>query len=317
MTAKRIVFAGTPEFAALHLAGMLTAGHRPIAVYTQPDRPAGRGKRLTPSPVKQLAQQHDIAVLQPASLKTDEAQVELAALAPDLLVVVAYGLILPQAVLDIPTHGCINVHASLLPRWRGAAPIQRAIEAGDTRTGTTIMQMDAGLDTGPMLARASVDIHPSMTASELHDRLAETGVPLLNSVLEALPEALEGAEAQDDSLATYAAKIDKAEAAINWRADAADLARKVRAFNPFPVCWTELSDQRIKVWGAEPCDTQGEPGTIISADEFGLTVACGSGGLRLTRLQFPGGKPLDIAALLRSRSELLAPGARFAVNAGS
>ena len=316
MSAERIVFAGTPEFAALHLAGLLEAGHRPVAVYTQPDRPAGRGKKLTSSPVKALAQQHDIPVIQPPSLKPAEAQAELAALNPDLLIVVAYGLILPQAVLDIPAFGCINVHASLLPRWRGAAPIQRAIEAGDSQTGTTIMQMEAGLDTGPMLAIASVNIHPRMNASELHDRLAEAGVPLLISVLETLPAALAAAQPQDDSLATYAAKIDKAEAEVDWQLDAAVLARRIRAFNPFPVCWTRLGDQRIKLWEAEPCNADGEPGTIVDADSAGLTVACGSGGLRLTRLQFPGGKPLDVAALLLSRSELLAPGVRFAGRAG-
>ncbi len=311
MSAERIVFAGTPEFAALHLAGLLEAGHRPVAVYTQPDRPAGRGKKLTPSPVKALALQHGIPVLQPASLKPAEAQAELAELAPDLLVVVAYGLILPQAVLDIPRFGCINVHASLLPRWRGAAPIQRAIEAGDSQTGTTIMQMEAGLDTGPMLATARVDIHAQMDAGELHDRLAEAGAPLLISVLEGLPEALAAAQAQDDSLATYAAKIDKAEAEVDWQQDAGVLARRIRAFNPFPVCWARLDAQRIKLWEAEPCDAEGEPGTILTADNTGLTVACGRGGLHLTRLQFPGGKPLDVAALMLSRSELLAPGARF------
>jgi len=313
MTAERIVFAGTPEFAALHLRALLDVNIRPVAVYTQPDRPAGRGKKLSASPVKQLAQDYDIPVLQPASLRAPEAQEELKALQPDLLIVVAYGLILPQAVLDIPTFGCINVHASLLPRWRGAAPIQRAIEAGDSRSGTTIMQMEAGLDTGPMLATAEVDIGPHMTAAELHDALAEAGAPLLLGVLGDLEHYLADARVQDDALATYANKIEKAEAEIDWRLPAAVLDRRVRAFNPFPVCFSFLEDQRVKVWGTvlENSASAAEPGTIIAAQDQGLLVACGNGALRLTRLQLPGGKPLPVQELLRARSELLAPGKKF------
>ncbi len=313
MTAERIVFAGTPEFAALHLQALLDAGHSPVAAYTQPDRPAGRGKKLSASPVKQLAQAHDVPVLQPASLRAPEAQAELAALQPDLLIVVAYGLILPQAVLGIPDYGCINVHASLLPRWRGAAPIQRAIEAGDTLTGTTIMQMEAGLDTGPMLATAEVSIGPQMTAAELHDALAEAGAPLLLTVLNDLENYLAGAEVQDDALATYANKLEKTEAEMDWQLPAAVLDRRVRAFNPFPICFSHLDGQRVKVWTTVPENNRqtAEPGTILAAGDDGLLVACGEGALRLKRLQLPGGKPLAVRELLRARSELLAPGKRF------
>lgn len=319
MTAERLVFAGTPEFAAIHLQGLLAAGRVPVAVYTQPDRPAGRGKKLTASPVKALAEAHGIPVLQPTSLRSTEAEAELAALAPDLLIVVAYGLILPQAILDVPTHGCINVHASLLPRWRGAAPIQRAIEAGDSQTGTTIMQMEAGLDTGPMLDTASIDIDSDMTAAALHDALAERGVPLLISVLDNLADCLASAEQQDDARATYAAKIEKAEAKVDWCLSAEVLDRRIRAFNPFPVCWTLLGDQRIKVWAAVPVttDTTAAPGTILEASEQGLLVACGEGALRLTRLQLPGGKPLAVSELLRARRDMLAAGERFGPELGS
>ncbi len=319
MTAERLVFAGTPEFAAIHLQGLLAAGRVPVAVYTQPDRPAGRGKKLTASPVKALAEAHGIPVLQPTSLRSTEAEAELAALAPDLLIVVAYGLILPQAILDVPTHGCINVHASLLPRWRGAAPIQRAIEAGDSQTGTTIMQMEAGLDTGPMLDTASIDIDSDMTAAVLHDALAERGVPLLISVLDNLADCLASAEQQDDARATYAAKIEKAEAKVDWCLSAEVLDRRIRAFNPFPVCWTLLGDQRIKVWAAVPVttDTTAAPGTILEASEQGLLVACGEGALRLTRLQLPGGKPLAVSELLRARRDMLAAGERFGPELGS
>ena len=308
MSNLRLVFAGTPEFAARHLSGLLEAGMAPVAVYTQPDRPAGRGKKLTPSPVKLMAESAGITVLQPESLRGEQAQAELKALAPDLLIVVAYGLILPQAVLDIPTYGCINVHASLLPRWRGAAPIQRAIEAGDSETGVTLMRMEAGLDTGPMLAKAVVPIGPDTSAAELHDSLADCGVPLLLEVLSALPEYLSKAQSQDDGLATYASKIDKREAKLDWQRDATSLARQVRAFNPFPVCWTELGSQRLKVWRAQPTRGTGSPGEIIDAGEHGLLVACGEGALLITTLQLPGGKALPVAELLRSRRELLTPG---------
>ncbi len=318
MTAERIVFAGTPEFAAIHLRGLLDAGRTPVAVYTQPDRPAGRGKKLSASPVKALAQSQGIPVLQPPSLRAPEAQAEMAELSPDLLIVVAYGLILPPAILDMPVHGCINVHASLLPRWRGAAPIQRAIEAGDRRTGTTIMQMEAGLDTGPMLATAEVEIDAATTAAELHDALAAAGTPLLVRVLDSLGEYLAGAEVQDDALATYANKVEKAEAEIDWQLSASLLDRRIRAFNPFPVCWTHIADQRIKVWEAAPVNSPeaAKPGTILAAEDNGLLVACGDGALRLTRLQLPGGRALEVAELLRARRELLAPGQCFGAASG-
>jgi methionyl-tRNA formyltransferase len=308
MSAPRLVFAGTPDFAARHLEALLEAGTELVAVYTQPDRPAGRGKKLTPSAVKVVATAAGTPVLQPTSLRTAEAGAEFAALKPDLMIVVAYGLILPQAILDTPRFGCINVHASLLPRWRGAAPIQRAIEAGDRETGVTIMQMEAGLDTGPMLAKANIGIHPAMTGGELHDALVTIGPPLLLRVLDAIPDSLSAAEAQEDALATYAAKIEKEEARLDWTRPAAELERKVRAFNPFPVCWTTLQGERVRLWQARPAQGSGRPGEILTAENDGLLVACGEEALLLTVLQLPGGKPLAVSELLRSRREVLAPG---------
>jgi methionyl-tRNA formyltransferase len=311
----RLIFAGTPEFAATHLNALIDSEHQLLAVYTQPDRPAGRGKKLQASPVKQLAQDKGIPVRQPLSLKDAEAQRELAALDADLLVVVAYGLILPQAVLDIPRLGCLNVHASLLPRWRGAAPIQRAIEAGDTQTGITIMQMDAGLDTGDMLATGHCAIDQFTTAASLHDRLAELGPPLLLEVLHDLPDSQRQAAKQDDKLATYASKILKPEAAIDWHRDAAELDRSIRAFNPFPVCYTTLGGERIKIWQARPASTvraAEPPGCILRADREGIVVNCGVGQLTIQRLQLAGGKVLDTEQLLNARAELFAPGQQFA-----
>jgi methionyl-tRNA formyltransferase len=310
----RIVFAGTPEFAARHLAALNSSQHRLVAVYTQPDRPAGRGKKLQASPVKQLAQAAAIPVFQPASLRNEDARLALAALQPDVMVVVAYGLILPQAVLDIPRLGCLNVHASLLPRWRGAAPIQRAIEAGDRETGVTIMQMDAGLDTGAMLAVSRCPIDAASTAASLHDRLAALGAPLLLQVLDELESYQRAARAQDDHLATYADKIRKEEALVDWQADAAVLARRVAAFNPFPVCYSLLNGERVRLWGASAQPLPGQvaaPGTILRADSHGLLVACGNGALLLQRLQLPGGRAMAVADLLNSRAELLAAGERF------
>ena len=306
-----IVFAGTPEFAATHLAGLIGSRHRVVAVYTQPDRPAGRGNKLRASPVKQLAQAHELALHQPATLKNEAEQQRLESLGPDLLVVVAYGLILPQAILDTPRYGCINVHASLLPRWRGAAPIQRAIEAGDTRSGTTIMQMDAGLDTGAMLAQATCPIGPDTTAATLHDELEKLGVPLLVDVLDALAEHRDAATPQPAAGVTYAEKISKSEAEIDWSRSAVTLDRQIRAFNPFPVCYTRLDGARLKLWLCRvlpDADSGHPPGTVLSADEEGIAVQCGSGRLQLTRLQMPGGKPLSAAQLLHSRRETFAPG---------
>ena len=304
----RIVFAGTPEFAAQHLQALLDAGRQIVAVYTQPDRPAGRGQKLMPSPVKQLALQHGIAVYQPQTLRDPAAQAELAALAPDLMVVVAYGLILPQVVLDTPRLGCINSHASLLPRWRGAAPIQRAIEAGDASSGVTVMQMEAGLDTGPMLLKVTTTITAEDTGGSLHDRLATLGS---QAVVEAVTKLAAGelrGEVQDDSLATYAHKLNKDEARLDWSRPAVELERLVRAFNPWPICHSTLNGEALKVHAAQLGEGQGAPGSVLAADRSGLTVACGEGALRLTRLQLPGGKPLSFADLYNSRREQFAPG---------
>lgn len=304
----RIVFAGTPEFAAEHLAALLASRHQVVAVYTQPDRPAGRGQKLAQSPVKQLAQVHGLPVLQPHTLRDAEAQAALVALKPDLMVVVAYGLILPQAVLDIPRLGCVNSHASLLPRWRGAAPIQRAVEAGDAESGVTLMQMEAGLDTGPMLLEARTPIGPGETGGSLHDRLARLGAGLLVEGMEALAAGTLPGRPQDDALATYAHKLNKDEARLDWSRPATELERRVRAFHPWPVCHSTLAGQAVKIHAAclgEGCDA---PGTLLAADRDGLTVACGEGALRLTRLQLPGGKPLDFADLFNSRREQFAPG---------
>lgn len=307
----RIVFAGTPEFAAEHLKALLDSPHDVVAVYTQPDRPAGRGQKLMPSPVKQLAALHGIAVLQPPTLRAPEAQAELAALAPDLMVVVAYGLILPQAVLDIPRLGCINSHASLLPRWRGAAPIQRAVQAGDAESGVTVMRMEAGLDTGPMLLKVGTPISAQDTGGSLHDRLASLGpVAVLQAVAGLADGSLSG-EVQDDALATYAHKLNKDEARLDWTRPAAELERLVRAFNPWPICHSTLEGAAIKVLGAELSTEQGQPGEILSASKDGLVVACGEGSLRLTRVQLPGGKALSFADVFNSRREQFAPGKVF------
>ena len=307
----RLVFAGTPEFAARHLQALLDAGHPVIAVYTQPDRPAGRGHKLMPSPVKLLAQQHGLPVLQPATLRDPAAQAELAALQPDLLVVVAYGLILPQAVLDIPPLGCINSHASLLPRWRGAAPIQRAIEAGDEQSGVTLMQMEAGLDTGPMLRKVTTPISAEDNAASLHDRLALLGARAMAEAIGPLAQGTLAGQQQDDTLATYAHKLNKEEARINWQRPAVELERQIRAFYPWPVSHALLAGETLKVLNACPGAGTGAPGTILQASKQGLTVACGSGALCLTRLQLPGGKPLAFADLLNSRQEQFAVGRSF------
>ncbi|VXB01367.1 10-formyltetrahydrofolate:L-methionyl-tRNA(fMet) N-formyltransferase [Pseudomonas sp. 8AS] len=304
----RIVFAGTPEFAAQHLQALLDAGRQVVAVYTQPDRPAGRGQKLAPSPVKQLALQHGIAVYQPQTLRDPAAQAELKSLGADLMVVVAYGLILPQVVLDTPRLGCINSHASLLPRWRGAAPIQRAVQAGDASSGVTVMQMEAGLDTGPMLLKVSTPITADDTGGSLHDRLAQLGSA---AVIEAVSKLAAGplhGEVQDDSQATYAHKLNKDEARLDWSRPADELERLVRAFNPWPICHSSLNGEPLKVLAASLGEGTGQPGQILAASKDGLTVACGAGALRLTRLQLPGGKPLNFADLYNSRREQFAPG---------
>jgi len=315
----RIVFAGTPEFAAEHLKALLNSPYQVVAVYTQPDRPAGRGQKLMPSPVKQLAQQHEIAVYQPQTLRDPAAQAELAALKPDLLVVVAYGLILPQVVLDIPRFGCINSHASLLPRWRGAAPIQRAIQAGDTESGVTVMHMEAGLDTGPMLLKVSTPISADDTGGSLHDRLAELGPPAVLQAIAGLAAGNLRGEVQDDSLATYAHKLNKDEALLDWSRPAVELERLIRAFNPWPICHSSLNGAPLKVLAAqlvtEPGADRGAPGEILAASKDGLTVACADGALRLTRLQLPGGKALNFADLFNSRREQFAVGSLLGASA--
>ena len=304
----RIVFAGTPEFAAEHLKALLDSPYEIVAVYTQPDRPAGRGQKLMPSPVKQLALEHHIPVMQPPTLRAPEAQAELAALKPDLLVVVAYGLILPQVVLDIPRLGCINSHASLLPRWRGAAPIQRAIEAGDSESDVTVMRMEAGLDTGPMLLKSVTPISADDTGGSLHDRLAKLGPPAVIEAIAGLAAGTLQGEVQDDSLATYAHKLNKDEARIDWNRPAIELERVIRAFNPWPICHSTLNGEALKVLAATLADAQGEPGQILAASKDGLIVGCGAGALCLTRLQLPGGKALNFSDFFNSRREKFAVG---------
>ncbi len=306
----RVVFAGTPEFAAAALGAILDAGHVVPLVLTQPDRPAGRGMALQASPVKRLALEHGLAVHQPPSLKSDEARRPLQEAAADVMVVAAYGLILPRAVLDLPRLGCLNIHASLLPRWRGAAPIQRALLAGDKETGITIMQMDAGLDTGPMLLARALPIAADDTAQTLHDKLAALGAELIVQALDGLERGSLAPRPQPSEGVTYAAKLDKTEAAIDWRRPAADIARAVRAFNPSPGAYTRLGETTIKVWAARPEDgSAGAPGTVLEASPAGIRVACGQGSLRLEILQRPGGRPLAAAEFLRGFA--LAPGSRF------
>ncbi|HET8729701.1 MAG TPA: methionyl-tRNA formyltransferase [Moraxellaceae bacterium] len=311
----RIVFAGTPEFAAESLKALLQHGeHTIVAVYTQPDRPAGRGRELKASPVKELALARKLPVMQPLNFRDPVNVAELAALKPDLMVVAAYGLILPRSVLDIPRLGCLNVHASLLPRWRGAAPIQRAILAGDRETGITLMQMEQGLDTGPMRYRISCPISPSDTAGSLHDRLALLGGEALVAGLAQLQSGGLPSETQDDALATYATKLTKEEARLDWQRPANDLDRAVRAYNPVPVAFSTLGGQTVRVWEARvsTATTTAPPGMIIAADRDGLSVACGNGSvLCIETLQLPGGKPLSILQLLNARRDQLAPGQIF------
>ncbi len=292
----KVVFAGTPEFAAVALRALFAAGHEVVLVLTQPDRAAGRGMSLQPSPVKKLAQELGLPVFQPVSLREGVALEILRATKPDVLLVAAYGLILPQAVLDLPQFGCLNIHASLLPRWRGAAPIQRAILAGDRETGVCIMQMESGLDTGPVLARAVTKIADDDTAGTLHDRLAEMGAQLAVDVLARLPLV---AEAQDSNGVTYAAKIEKSEACLDWRLSASELDRRVRAFNPFPGAQTGWSGSVLKIWQARPVEGgDGAPGTILAFDKSGILVACGTGALRVLELQKAGGKRLTAERFL-------------------
>jgi len=289
MTSPRVLFAGTPEFALASLRALVDSGNKPIAVLTQPDRPAGRGKRLTASPVKEYALQAGIDVMQPSTLRNADVVAELAALSCDLMIVAAYGLILPQNVLDLPTHGCVNVHASLLPRWRGAAPIQAAILNGDPETGVSLMSMTAGLDCGPVFVTTALPIGGDETAGELHDRLAELGGRLLVQHLGAILAGKLEAVEQDESQAIYASKISKQDAVMDWRRPAHELQRLVRAYNPVPGAWFELDDQRVRCWKVSKLDdVNDEPGKVVSSGRRGIVVACGEGGLILESLQRPG-----------------------------
>ncbi|MGB2401487.1 MAG: methionyl-tRNA formyltransferase [Porticoccaceae bacterium] len=310
----KIIFAGTPDFAAAHLRALIDCGqHEIVAVYTQPDRPAGRGKKLTASAVKQLASEQGLTVLQPPSLKEADAQQQLASFAADLMIVVAYGLILPQAVLDTPRLGCINVHGSLLPKWRGAAPIQRAVEAGDDETGICIMQMDAGLDTGPVISVARCAIEATDTSGSIYQKLSALGAPTLLAALEKLASGVAVAEQQDDSQSTYASKIDKSEALIDWATPAEILARKVRAFNPFPATFSHIGGERVKIWAASAntVDSGQAAGTIIAASDQGILVQTASGQLLISEIQLAGKSKMPVSELLKSKAELFAAGQSF------
>ncbi len=305
----RLIFAGTPEFAAQALDALIRAGHEVALVLTQPDRPAGRGMQLAMSPVKQLALAHHLTVLQPTSLRQPEIQNQLDAIGADIMVVAAYGLILPKEVLTIPKHGCCNIHASLLPRWRGAAPIQRAILAGDGETGITIMQMDEGLDTGPMLLRFPLPITTADTAQSLHDKLAVLGAEAIVAALAQLQQGGLPAQNQDESLATYAAKLSKTEARLDWNRPAPELEHAVRAYNPFPVAQTVFRGEVWRIWQAAVVNEHGQPGTVLRADKSGVLVACGEGALLLQEVQKAGGRRLTMAQFLPGNP--VAAGDRF------
>lgn len=302
----KLIFAGTPEFSAHALQAILDAGHQVDLVLTQPDRPSGRGQRLQASPVKALASACGIDVFQPQTLKDEAAQARVRAIEADAMVVAAYGLILPQTVLDMPRFGCINIHASLLPRWRGAAPIQRAILAGDAETGVCIMQMEAGLDTGPVLLRNALPITADDTAATLHDKLAALGASLIVETLEKMPLT---STSQPESGATYAAKIEKSEAPLDWRRSSVELERQVRAFNPFPGALAVYQGSPVKVWQAKAVDAQGAAGLVLSADKHGIVVGCGDGALHLIELQKAGGKRLPVAQFLAGTP--MVPGTLF------
>lgn len=310
----RIIFAGTPDFAARHLDALLSSEHQVVGVFTQPDRPAGRGKKLMPSPVKVLAEAHNLPVFQPSSLRPQDNQRLVADLGADIMVVVAYGLILPKAVLEMPRLGCINVHGSLLPRWRGAAPIQRSLWAGDSETGVTIMQMDVGLDTGDMLYKLSCPITAEDTSGSLYDKLAELGPQGLLATLAQLANGTARPEVQDESMVCHAEKLSKEEARIDWSLSAAQLERCIRAFNPWPMSWLEIDGQPVKVWRASVIAeaAHAEPGTIVAATKQGIQVATGDGILSLESLQPAGKKAMSAQDLLNSRREWFIPGTRLA-----
>lgn len=310
----RIIFAGTPDFAARHLDALLSSEHQVVGVFTQPDRPAGRGKKLMPSPVKVLAEEKGVPVFQPGSLRPQENQQLVADLQADIMVVVAYGLILPKAVLDMPRLGCINVHGSLLPRWRGAAPIQRSLWAGDAQTGVTIMQMDVGLDTGDMLHKLSCPITADDTSGSLYDKLADLGPQGLLHTLAQLAAGTAKPEVQDEALVTYAEKLSKEEARVDWSLSAAQLERCIRAFNPWPMSYIVMDEQPVKIWQASVINTptSATPGTILEANRQGIQVATGEGILNLLSLQPAGKKAMGVQDLLNSRREWFIPGNRLA-----
>ncbi|NKZ39820.1 methionyl-tRNA formyltransferase [Oleiagrimonas citrea] len=308
----RLVFAGTPDFALPCLRACHDSDTELVAVYTQPDRPAGRGRKLTPSPIKQAALDYGVPVEQPKTLRDADAQAHLAAYRPDLMIVVAYGLILPQTVLDIPTLGCWNVHASLLPRWRGAAPIQRAIAAGDTETGVALMRMEAGLDTGPVLLERRQPIASDETGGSLHDKLAALGAEVLaDGLRRALDDDLPQARPQPDEGVTYAHKLDKAEAELDFSRCAVELERKVRAFDPWPVAVAEVAGERLRLWSAKALDRDHDaaPGTVLGGDTDGLDIACGENVLRVGEVQRAGGRRMRVADFLNARPDLRRRGA--------
>lgn len=300
----RIVYAGTPDFAVPAFQALLASGHDVVAVYCQPDRPAGRGRKLTFGPVKQVAVDAGIPVQQPLSLKTPEEQEALRAYAPDVMIVAAYGLILPQAVLDIPRYGCLNIHGSLLPRWRGAAPIQRAIQAGDAETGVTIMQMAAGLDTGDMLYKVTCPITAQDGGQSIHDRLAADGAGALLHTLGLLEAGKLQPEPQDDALASYAHKLNKAEAQIDWTQPAVVIDRMIRAFDAYPTAYTLYKGQPLRLFASQVVEGKGKPGEVIAESRDGIDIASGAGVVRILRLQVPGGKRLSVAEFLNGRSLL-------------
>lgn len=308
MSELNIIFAGTPDFAAQHLQALLNSKHNVIAVYTQPDKPAGRGKKLQASPVKQLAEANQIPVFQPKSLRKEEAQAELKALNADVMVVVAYGLILPEAILNSPRYGCLNVHGSLLPRWRGAAPIQRSIWAGDKQTGVTIMQMDIGLDTGDMLHKVTTPILPNETSASLYAKLAELAPPALLEVLDGLKKQTFKPVKQDETLSNYAEKLSKEEAKLDWSLPAAQLERNIRAFNPWPMSFLTLEvdgvEQNIKIYQATILPHQEKaPGTIVNVDKTGIQISTQEGILNITQLQPAGKKPMSVQDFLNGRAD--------------
>lgn len=307
----RILFAGTPDFAASSLQALLDAGHDVVGVYTQPDRPAGRGRKLTPSPVKKVALEHELPVYQPLNFKQEEDRQTLADLNADLMIVVAYGLLLPKAVLEAPRLGCINVHASLLPRWRGAAPIHRALLAGDSETGVTIMQMDEGLDTGAMLLKKSCPITATETSGELHDKLAQIGAEALLESLPGIADQSIHHEIQDGSAANYAHKLEKAEGEIDWQRSAAEIAIQIRGLSPWPVAYSSLNGSPLRIWYAEATDQNCEgaaAGTIIRTDKKAIYVACGDNALKLLKIQLPGSKAMECSAVLNAKRDLFADG---------